>query len=254
QYDLTTPSVRSDATMKVGGLVGGLALLSFSASFGSVRLEALTKEKERLSRKLLTAAPHSSDREVPPKLSSSPEPLRPTDDLAVELADEIAALKVSHAKQVKQLQTELRKAVSRPASAETAALQVMHSKQVERLQLELRRAHATPSSGEGEGRSSRDAEWERMAMATLSDVRRGMEEALASLQESLPPPHLAFRVSDDLMLLFTDLPPQLRSRRYTRPDASVDCGDEQLGQLQAAVGRMQDFERALAASLRFAPM
>lgn len=32
-------------------------------------------------------------------------------------------------------------------------------------------------------------------MATLSDVRRGMEEALASLQESLPPPHLAFRVS-----------------------------------------------------------
>lgn len=28
------------------------------------------------------------------------------------------------------------------------------------------------------------------------------------------------------MLLFTDLPPQLRSRRYTRPDASVDCGDE----------------------------
>lgn len=29
---------------------------------------------------------------------------------------------------------------------------------------------------------------------------------------------------------------------------------KQLGQLQAAVGRMQDFERALAASLRFAPM
>lgn len=71
----------------------------------------------------------------------------------------------------------------------------MHSKQVERLQLELRRAHATPSSGEGEGRSSRDAEWERMAMATLSDVRLGMEEALASLQESLPPPHLALTVS-----------------------------------------------------------
>lgn len=71
----------------------------------SVRLEALTKEKERLSRKLLTAAPHSSGGEVPPKLSSSPEPLRPTDDLAVELADEIAALKVSHAKQVRREKT-----------------------------------------------------------------------------------------------------------------------------------------------------
>ena len=79
-------------------------------------------------------------------------PLAEDDEIATELADEIAALKMSHAKQVKQLQAELRKALASggggggggaAGGGADAARQVMLAREVEALHAEVRRLSST---------------------------------------------------------------------------------------------------------------
>ena len=117
------------------------------------------------------------------------------DVLAKELADEIAALKVSHAKQVKQMQAELRKALSTAGNASSpgpdAAMQVMHAREVKSLQAEIRslrttleRVEAPPDSRPSQPSEPVDA-WEVAVVGSLGELRHSLLATCRSLMDEV---------------------------------------------------------------------
>ena len=148
-------------------------------------------------------------------------PLAEDDEIATELADEIAALKMSHAKQVKQLQAELRKALGSggggggsggggaAGGGADAARQVMLAKEVEALQAEVWRLSSALTQAEGSsprpgssgmrgleagggGAPSTSSEpfggelaWEIAVLSSLAELRHSLLETGAALQEEL---------------------------------------------------------------------
>ena len=152
------------------------------------------------------------------------EQLRVADDdvLAAELSEEIASLKVAHQKQLKQMQTELRKALSAAASAgghapgggADAAMQVMHGRKVEALQSEIRNLRVALEHAEAERSDGADPSpaspslltppnapggkdddapavaWEVAVVGSLGEVRRTLLttcHALADEADALDP-------------------------------------------------------------------
>ena len=118
--------------------------LAASEHEATTRLHEVQELREQLEQTAL--AP------TPPSGAAKALRVAEDDDLARELADEIAALKLSHAKQLKQMQSELRKALAAAASpagrgrgsmreADTA-VHVMHARELEGLQAEVRTLRA----------------------------------------------------------------------------------------------------------------
>lgn len=97
-------------------------------------------------------------------------------EVARELAQELAAMKLSHAKQMKQVQQELRKALAaEPSRAEdgSAAIQVLHDREVQRLQAEIRKLSNSHSV---------EQVWERSLGKSLAEIRADLLDVLRGLR------------------------------------------------------------------------
>jgi len=104
--------------------------------------------------------------------------------LAGELAQELAALKLSHAKQMRAAQAELRKALGGggggSGSGDGAAMRVLHEREVQRLQLEIRRLQ-----------SSDERQTESAVRQSLQDIHGSLLlllQDMRSLSPVEPPP------------------------------------------------------------------
>jgi hypothetical protein len=97
-------------------------------------------------------------------------------EVARELAQELAAIKLSHSKQMKQVQSELRKALATGPSRSddgAVAVQVLHDREVQRLQAEIRKLS---------GLHSAEYVSERTLGKALGEIRRELLDLLREMQ------------------------------------------------------------------------
>ena len=202
---------------------------------------------------------------------SSLQPLEDDDELAKELADEIAALKVSHSKQLKQMQAELRKALSGQGSGgggggNEAALQVMHEKEVDSLLAEIRtlrnaleHAHAEPldtskppklGGSDGSKQASQDdaptIAWEVAVLGSLGELRHSLLGVCLMMNDEID----ALKWSDGLrMTARSDMGAGSRANLARLASDDATDASEELNRLQLTVEALQSLSERLATSL-----